>query len=171
MIGTANDIVLFLMNAAGDKDKKWEIREYEEKKKRSLSANAYFHLLVGKIASVMKLSTIEVKNQMVCDYGTYNDSPKAIAMSADVDWLKQDSMHLQPTTQFFENSKGVMFRSYFVMKPTHLLDSKEMAKLIDGTIQEAINVGIPEEELLTPAERAKMIAKWGDARKKDELKE
>ena len=41
------------------------------------------------------------------------------------------------------------FNCYLVFKETHTLDSAEMARLIDGTVQEAQSLGI---ETLTPAE-------------------
>lgn len=45
-----------------------EIKPY--RKRRSLDANAYFHLLVDKIAKVLKASKEEIKMKLVFDYGT-----------------------------------------------------------------------------------------------------
>jgi hypothetical protein len=53
---------------------------------------------------------------------------------------------------------------YFLYKHTHTLDSKEMARLIDGVIYEAEQLGI---ETATPEEKAKMLARWqGEKQKK-----
>ena len=41
------------------------------KQKRSLNANAYFHLLVGKMADKLNISKQAVKNTMIIRYGQY----------------------------------------------------------------------------------------------------
>ena len=46
-----------------------EIKKHREK--RSLSANAYFHVLVNKIARVMGDSDEETKRALVTNYGVY----------------------------------------------------------------------------------------------------
>lgn len=166
--GTAEDIVIAMMNIE-DKTKLWDVTEHREK--RSLSANSYFHAMCGKIAEKMRESNIEVKNQMISDYGVVDPEMGFITMKDSVDWKKVEGLHLHPTAQTQVLGGGVLYRVYCVMKGSHEYDTKEMARLIDGTIQEAINIGIPENEILTPNERAKMLAKWGNARKKDELQE
>lgn len=163
--GTAEDIVLAMMNCP-DKKKIWDVVEHREK--RSLNANAYFHKLVGMIAEQMNLSNTEVKNWMISDYGVVDAEVGFLTMKDSIDWRGFDKIHLHPTAQTQVLGGGVLYRVYCVMKGSHEYDTKEMARLIDGTIQEAINVGIPENEILTPNERAKLLAKWGDARKKDE---
>ena len=66
-----------------------EIKEY--RKPRSLDANAYFHVLVNKIAVAQGLSDDEVKRMLVVRYGTVerDDDGNVIAamlpMSADID--------------------------------------------------------------------------------------
>ena len=45
-----------------------EVKQYREQ--RSLDANAYFHVLVSKIAEMDYQSIDDVKRQLVCDYGT-----------------------------------------------------------------------------------------------------
>jgi uncharacterized protein YjiK len=66
-----------------------------------------------------------------------------------------------------ENGKEVYF--YKVYRGTHTYDTKEMAKLIDGTIQECKNVGI---ETATSDEIAHMQMLWENKikRKKEENK-
>lgn len=45
-----------------------EIKRYREP--RSKNANAYFHVLVNKIAEAQRLGNGEVKRQLVLEYGT-----------------------------------------------------------------------------------------------------
>jgi len=51
-----------------DADLDIEIKKHREK--RSKTANAYFHLLLNKIAEVQGLGNEEVKRFLVCEYGT-----------------------------------------------------------------------------------------------------
>lgn len=120
------------------------------KKRRSLDANAYFHVLVDKIAKAVKKSAEEVKVQMVFDYGTIARDEKGLKVGFKA--LKE-----VPITQYFKYAKpigesienGKAFVKYLIYKETHTLDTGEMATLIDGTIQEAKQLGI---ETLTPIE-------------------
>lgn len=126
------------------------------KRQRSLSANAYFHLLVDKIATRLSLGNDEVKHRMVLEYGTVmTDSEGAkvgvkLPASVDVECI-------YPYAKWFDERKenGKLFNCYIIYKQTHTLDSAEMARLIDGTVHEAQALGI---ETLTPEELSKMIS-------------
>lgn len=139
-----------------DKDLSIEVKEYREK--RSLNANAYFHVLVGKIAEALRVSHTEVHNQMISDYGVWDDSIPEVIMDADVPWLKIDYIHLKPTTRTRMLDNGRLYRVYLVMRGSHTYDTKEMARLIDGAVSEAKELGI---ETLTPAEIERMKQQWG----------
>lgn len=142
-----------LMNILPDiKNKPYvcEIKQYF--KRRSLDANAYFHVLVDKIAKAVNKSAESVKVQMNLDYGT---------IASDERGLKAGFKALKsvPINQFFKYAKpidecvenGKVFVKYLIYKETHTLDSKEMATLIDGVVEEAKQLGI---ETLTPVELA-----------------
>lgn len=123
------------------------------KEKRSLNANAYFHVLVGKIAKAIGESESDVKRQLVCDYGAQAAVivlPKAVTPeSAGVAYARWINDIVSP--------KGVECSQYGAYKPTHTLDTAEMARLINGTIAEAKQLGI---ETKTPAEIEKIITLW-----------
>lgn len=116
--------------------KKW-------RKRRSLDANAYFHLLVNEIAMAQGLGDEEVKRQLVIDYGTIakdedgNTIGFKLPIGANVD-------DIYPYTRFFKQveENGKLFNCYLVYKRTHLMDTAEMSRLIDGTVQEARELGI-----------------------------
>lgn len=132
------------------KDKPYicEIKQYH--KRRSLDANAYFHVLVDKIAKKINKSAEEVKVQMNLDYGT---------IASDDNGLKAGFKALEtiPINKYFKYAKpigtsvenGKKFIKYLIYKETHTLNSNEMATLINGTIEEAKQLNI---ETLTPAE-------------------
>ena len=52
-----------------DKEKEFDLSIKRHRNKRSLDANAYFHVLCGKIADKIGSSKIEVKNRMIALYG------------------------------------------------------------------------------------------------------
>jgi hypothetical protein len=130
-------------------------------KTRSLNANAYFHLLVGEIAEKMNIGFEQCKVNMNIEYGTIAKDENGrmvgfmLPQSVDVNSLYK-------YTKWFDEREinGVMFNCYIVFKETHTLDTKEMAKLIDGTVQEAKQLGI---ETATPDELAQMKALWGES--------
>lgn len=159
--GTALDIVTFLMGDDADKKAMYDLTLHEEKKKRSLDSNAYFHVLVGKLAQAQTppISKARCKNMLIADYGQeeYIDGQIVVLKSnlppekmCNVEYLHTSCVKISE-----ENSKEVYF--YKVYRGTHTYDTKEMAKLIDGTIQECKQVGI---DTATPAEIERMQQLW-----------
>ncbi len=140
------------------KDKKYEVEIKEYRNKRSLDANAYFHLLCSKIAEKAGRGLDEVKVELVKEYGTVarDDDGEMIGfkLPASVDVRK-----IYKYTKWFDTrvENGKEFNCYIVFKRTRDLDSKEMARLIEGTVLEAKDLGI---ETLTPAELARMSMNW-----------
>lgn len=159
--GTALDIVTFLMGDNTDKKALYDLSLHEEKKKRSLDSNAYFHVLVAKLAQTQNppISKARCKNMMIADYGQeeYIDGQIVVLKSnlppekmCNVEYLHTSCVKISE-----ENGKEVYF--YKVYRGTHTYDTKEMAKLIDGTIQECKQVGI---DTATPAEIERMQQLW-----------
>lgn len=128
-----------------------EIRKH--RKTRSKNANAYFHLLVGKIAEARGLGIEEVKVMLNTDYGTYARDEDGMLIGLKLPASVKPS-YIYPYTKFIEDriENGKAFKCYLVFKQTHELDTKEMARLIDGTIHEAQELGI---ETATPEELAR----------------
>lgn len=56
-----------LQTVSSQDDLMVEMKKYRAK--RSLDANAYFHVLVGKIADVLTVSKPKAKNMLICKYG------------------------------------------------------------------------------------------------------
>lgn len=144
MVGTQKQAINWLLEH--DKDKKYEVKEV--KKQRSNNANAYFHALVNKLARYYTISDTDMKIKMNLDYGTiarFEDGrikgckvPKGTNMKEIYKyskWYKSD-----------ENEDDC----YIFYKETHTLNTKEMAQLINGVIQECEDVGIetkPQNEI------------------------
>ena len=123
-----------------------EVKKY--RKPRSLDANAYFHVLVNKIAATVGTSDDEVKRELVVRYGTVekdeDGSPYGIMLPASADVSK-----VYPYTYLFKSRElnGKPYHCYLLYKHTHDMDSAEMSHLIDGTVSEAKALGI---ETMTP---------------------
>lgn len=141
-------------------DTEYELSIKKVGKKRSLSANAYFHSLISEIAEKMNIGFDQCKVNMNLEYGTIarDEEGKKIGFMIP---QNVDVNTLYKYTKWFDEREinGVMFNCYIVFKETHTLDTKEMARLIDGTVQEAKQLGI---ETATPDEIARMEALWGE---------
>jgi len=125
--------------------------------RRSLDANAYFHVLVGKIAAVNGISIAHAKNIMIARYGvpeTMEDGTHLFyKTNAPWEYMREsESLHSVPVR--YEGNATF----YRIMRGTHTYDSKEMANLINGTVLEAKDLGIETE---TPDEIERMVQQWG----------
>lgn len=143
---------------SGQKDGEFEVKSY--KPKRSLSANNYYWELVEQISQAMHLSKDEVHRSLLNDYGTWernsDGSPKWVILP--------DNEPLPKDGYFYDTKANVTVtgtregvksgHAYIVIKGSHQYDSKEMSVLIDGAVQEAMNLGI---DTRTPEEISLMI--------------
>ena len=142
MIGNAEAIIQYMFQQ--DREKLYEVREY--KQKRSLTANAYFWVLVNEIANVTNQSKDEIHLQMLKEDG----QNQVISVQSNIDISK--------FIKYFEEIghgrvNGKDFTHYRVFEGSSEMDIREMAILLDGVVQEAEQLGIPT---LTPAEIARL---------------
>jgi hypothetical protein len=137
MIGNPEEISRYLWQL--DKDKKYELKEYKEK--RSLNANSYFWVLVGKLANVMRLKKDEVYLKMLRDYGQSMLIPVLKGEKPD-GYFKY---HEYETSSILNGKEADWYR---VFKGSSEYDIKEMSILIDGIVQEC-----KEQEIETLPER------------------
>lgn len=151
-----NDIV----KAEYDKLKSYDklkIKAVKYTQRRSPDANAYFHVLVGKIADALTISKAKAKNVLICKYGQPQLLPDGDIMvyktNAPEEFMwEQESIHAIPVKY---EEKATFYRIY---RGSHTYDTKEMSVLIDGTVADAKELGI---ETATPAEIAEMKERWG----------
>ena len=139
-----------------DADVNVEIKKWREP--RSKDANAYFHVLVNKIAEAQGLGDDEVKRDLVVEYGALakDDDGKTIGFilpaSADISQFYPYTRHYKSMTL-----EGREYHCYLAYKQTRTLDSKEMARLIDGAIYVAKGLGIDTD---TPEQIARNKEEW-----------
>lgn len=133
-----------------------EIKKWREP--RSKDANAYFHVLVNKIAEAQGLGDDEVKRGLVVEYGALakdedgNTLGAMLPVSADMD-------DFYPYYRCYKTMtlEGREYNCYLFYKRTHTLDTKEMARLIDGAIYVAKGLGIDTD---TPEQIARYKEEW-----------
>lgn len=146
MIGEAKEIIQWLLEQ--ENGKTYEIKEH--RKRRSLNANSYAWVLIGKIADVLRASKDDIYILMLKRYGQSN--MVSVVSSIDVSrffkyYEEAGRSHLQ----------GKDFTHYRVFVGSSEYDSREMTILIDGIVDEAKTLGI---ETLPPDEIAHLKELW-----------
>ena len=156
--GTAKELVFKL--ARIEDDRVFDVIVHREK--RSLNQNAYYHLLLGKVADKLRISKTRLHNDMLRHYGQpmLIDGKPVCVMIPDTDesekiaW-ESNTVHLRPTSATVVGKNDQTYRQYVMLRGSHELDSREMSVLVEGIVQEAKQLGI---ETLTPAQLAEMRA-------------
>lgn len=149
MTGTAAQIIRWLLDKPADQT--FEV--VRKRKKRSLDANGLYWALVTEMANAMRLPKAEVHNRMLRRYGQpYGIGGRLVTTAipdteeAERQAVLSETLHMRPTSQVRLGTKGQMFRTYVMLRGSSDYDSREMAILIDGTIEEAKQLGIDTEE-------------------------
>lgn len=146
MVGTPAELIKWLLNQ--DREKFFEVKQHREK--RSLTANAYAWVLIGKIADVVRASKDEVYLEMLKRYG--QSEIVSVLSEIDVDGYFKYFEAVAETTL-----NGQSFTHYRVYKGSSEYDSREMSVLIDGIVSEAKDLDI---ETLPPHEIQRLKALW-----------
>ncbi len=131
MIGTPEELLPYLWQL--DKEKKYEIKEWKEK--RSLSSNAYAWVLITKIGNELRKSKEEVYLQMLKDYG----QSEVVSILSSIDPVGYFKYYEKIGTGEINNKS---FTHYKIYKGSSEFDSKEMSIFIDGIVQECKSLGI-----------------------------
>jgi len=131
MVGKADEVIKWLLNQ--DREKLFEIKPYRQK--RSLNANAYAWVLINEMANRLRTSKDEVYQEMLKRYG----QSKVISVLSDID--------ISRFVKYYEeigkgHVEGKEFTHYRCFIGSSEYDSREMAILIDGIVDEAKELGI-----------------------------
>lgn len=127
-----------------------EINLEEKKEKRSLNANAYAWVLIGKIADALRTGKDEVYLKMLKRYG----QSEIVSILSSID-IKGYFKYYEVAGNSTLNNKE--FTHYKVFKGSSEYDTKEMAILIDGIVSEAKDLKI---ETLPPYQLEEMKKLW-----------
>ena len=130
-------------------------------KHRSLSANAYAWVLIGKISEKMKLKESEVYRNAIREIGgvweIYGVREDAVESFTEL-WCKD---HLGRQVQVIPGSSKPGWSNVRAWKGSSDFDSAQMSRFIDSLIQDAEAIGIPT---VTPKEYEEMLGRWGEKR-------
>ena len=133
---------------------KYEVEIKKIRSKRGLTANAYYWVLVEKIAKSLNTSKQEVHEELIRRYGAFKTDGNGERYIFPLEPGK-DPKGIAPYTMSIAerelNGKPAVF--YAVLKGSSELDSSEFNALLQGGISEAKELGI---ETLTPKEIAEL---------------
>jgi hypothetical protein len=146
MIGTVKELIPKMLNL--DSEKVYELKEH--RKKRSLDANAYYWKLINEISDIVGEKPSMVHIRMLRDYG--------VVYSV----LLPREENIEGLIKYYDiesciEKNGHKFISYKAYLPSSEMNTKQMAKLIDGVVSEAKELGI---ETLTPRQIEEIKLRW-----------
>lgn len=133
---------------------KYEVEIKKVRHKRGLTANAYYWVLVEKLAKVLGSSKDEIHRELIQRYGSMqtdeNGTPVVFSVLAGEDPTRINP-YVRPFAEGYVNGKR--FIHYCVLKGSSQYDNAEFACLLDGVISEAREQGI---ETMTTKEALEM---------------
>ncbi len=158
--------ITFLINEKEALNQIDEIKDIEKlrieakkyRNQRSLDANAYFHVLINKLARHFEMSDTEMKVKMNLEYGTIALNLDGTKVGIKVPYGTDINKFYPYCKKFGEcEENGMTFEKFLLYKETHTLDSKEMSQLINGVVYECKQAGI---ETLSDEELKSMLNEW-----------
>lgn len=152
------------------KDTDLKLKIARKKGVRSLDSNDYFHVLNRKLAQRLKKSEAYMKNELLARYGQkefldeMEEHPAILTTQiAPEDFMKKEFLHVSCCDIRVKGE--TTWYSYYVLRGSHTYNSAEMARLIQGTIEDCKEQGI---ETATPDELARMQALWENRGKNEQ---
>lgn len=143
-----------VVDAVSRKKQVASIKEYREK--RSLDANSYCWLLIGKLAEHYDVPPEDVYRQEIRSVGPYEVIP-----------VREDAAERWPAiwggggTGFLCDDMGPGkipgYRNFRCWYGSHVYDTKQMSRLIDAIVRDCKDAGI---ETLPPDKLGAMMEEW-----------
>lgn len=150
-----NDSARVVEQSAELRDKELNIKATKYHKPRSLDANAYHWVLCHKIAHALQTDAKSIHYELMLRYGTPLENPdgsKAVISVLKVVDPRRAGVYARKIGS--GSVEGKEFDHYLLIKRSREYDSKEMAHLLDGTIDDAQALGI---ETLPPERLKRMM--------------
>ena len=151
MVGTIEQIIQYLFKQ--DKTKKYEVKEYKEK--RSLDANAYAWVLLGKLQDKLHIPKEEIYRDAIKNIGSYEVIPiknEAVDKFRQA-WNNKGLGWITETTK----SKLDGYTNVISYYGSSIYDTKEMTRFIEQIIQECEQLDI---ETKSRAELDALLKEW-----------
>lgn len=132
-----------------------EVKQHREK--RSLDANAYCWVLLGKLSDKMNLPSEEIYRMEIKEIGVYEVLPiKNEAVDKFKEAWKKNGIGW--VCDIIGNSKINGYTNIKAYYGSSTYDTKQMAKFIDNIVENCKLQGI---ETLTPRELERLKKEWG----------
>lgn len=144
MRGTALECIQWL--ASQEPTRRFEVTEETSKKKRSLTQNAYYWVMLNKLAAKLRMSDSELHKNMLREYGVYD-------VFSILDNIPIDGYFRYYDVIGHGYVNGRRFKHVKVYKGSSNMSSAEFSRLIDGMREECVIQGI---DVMTPSEIAEM---------------
>lgn len=151
MVGTIEQIIQYLFKQ--DQTKKYEVKEYKEK--RSLDANAYAWVLLGKLQDKLHIPKEEIYKDLIRNIGSYEVIPiknEAVNKFRQA-WNNKGLGWITETTK----SKLEGYTNVLAYYGSSIYDTKEMSRFIELIIQECEQLDI---ETKSRAELDALLKEW-----------
>ena len=140
-----------------DPEAVYVIKIEKRRRRRSLDANAYAWVLIGKLAEKLKTSPTAVYRQMITDAGVYAMA-QVIPEAADRYRDAWESRGLGwVTEEAGQSPKGNIYLRCFY--GTSVYDTAEMSRFLDLLIEECNEQGV---DTMTPREVEELKKAWRD---------
>lgn len=144
MKGTPFECIQWL--ASQDPNGMYEVTEAKKRRRRSLTQNAYYWVMLNKLAAKLRMSDSELHKNMLREYGV-----------CDV-FSILDTVPIDGYFRYYDVigtgwANGRKFKHVKVYKGSSHMDSAEFTRLIDGMREECVLQGI---DVMTPSEIAEM---------------
>jgi len=132
----------------------YELEISKHRDKRSLDANAYYWVLLGKLAGVLGTSNGELHREMLGRYGVLAEREDGSIITF-IHPSERDPAEIQPYSRAIRYGEidGKAYTAYAVLKGSSKMDSGEFSRLLDGLISECKDQNI---ETLTPEEMERL---------------
>ena len=151
MIGTREYIIKNIFKL--EDNKQYEVKEHKEK--RSLDANAYCWVLLGKLQDKLNIKKENIYRNLIKDIGSYEIIPiknEAVSKFCEC-WSKNGLGWITETIK----SKLNGFTNVIAYYGSSTYNTQEMSRLIDLVIEEC---KLQDIETMTPKELSILKDKW-----------
>lgn len=149
--GTMKQIKAKVSFMRGDVEGLYDLTIKTHRNKRSLNANAYMWSLICKIADIVRSEKDAIYIEELRKYGQFD----IVELRSEADpktWWKYYDIIGEV------KHDGISFRQVKVYRGTSEYDSREMAIILDGVINDATEMGIPT---ITDVQIERMKGAWG----------
>lgn len=140
-------------------DRELEISLSIPKKKRSLDANAYAWVLIGKLAAKIRQPKEQVYREIIRDLGDNYEVLQMRTSAIEAFDRAWTDGHIGRFTELLDWDEYTGTANVTAYYGSSDYDTKTMSRLIDRVIDDCKDQGI---ETMTPAEQAELLRLWGE---------